>query len=498
MKRRVVIAGWGQVTQGKEQKDSLLDPLGLMGKAVRQAAEAAGGIDLLRRLDAVMVVRVLSRHYPDAAAELSRDIGAAPRLKRVSGIGGSSPQVLINQAAGMIARGELDSVLIAGGEAYYPRSEADVPEGNALFKGLSGGHQREDMIGSTDSEARHGVSLPVHGFPLFEVAFWGESGLELPAYLARVGDRWAGFSRAAAGHPNAWTRKPLTAQEIVTPSRDNRRVAFPYTKFMNSLVTVDMGAAVLLMSEDQARRMRPKAKRPVFFRGGAYTEDRQRFLIQKSSFVSSPPLREAVSRALQRANLTLDEVECFDLYSCFPCSVNMACRMLGLEADPRPLTLTGGLGFFGGPGNNYSLHAVATLAEKIAAGERETGLVTGLGWFMHKHSAGIYAAEPGPGALGSHDLQDEKNPFAGEAPVEEAGKAAGKGVVETYTVFYSRNGRPASAVIYGRTEQGLRFVAREAPDPGVFELLAGECQVGRRVRLRHDAERGLNFAEFCG
>lgn len=36
------------------------------------------------------------------------------------------------------------------------------------------------------------------------------------------------------------------------------------------------------------------------------------------------------------------------------------CEALGLSGDdPRGLTLTGGLPYFGGPGNSYSAHGIA-------------------------------------------------------------------------------------------------------------------------------------------
>ena len=101
----------------------------------------------------------------------------------------------------MIARGKLDSVLIAGGETYCPRKERRDKTGSLLFKGLEGGHESEDMIGVSNLEKRHGIYLPVHGFPLFETALWGASGLPIEAYLKGVGKMWSRFSSVAAAHP---------------------------------------------------------------------------------------------------------------------------------------------------------------------------------------------------------------------------------------------------------------------------------------------------------
>ena len=277
MNKTVAIAGWGQVTQPKEQVKNLCDPLGLMAAAARKASEVTGAKDVLRNLDGIMVVRPLSAHYPDAAKQLAVNIEAAPRFKSVSIIGGNSPQSLVNQAAGMISRGELESVLIAGAEAYYPRGAKRTSSGNILFQGLPKDYNGDDTIGSTRLESDHGIQQPLHGFPLFETALWAESGLTREAYLERIGKLWARFSEVAARHPNAWTNRPLSAAEICTPTDMNRFIAFPYTKFMNPRVTVDQGAAILLMSGEKAACYLQSGKRSVYFRGGGYAEDRQRF-----------------------------------------------------------------------------------------------------------------------------------------------------------------------------------------------------------------------------
>jgi len=497
MKTQVVIAGWGQITQPKEQTENLCDPLDLMVAAALKAGEVTGMRNTLRHLDGIMVVRPLSAHYPSAAAQLAEKIGASPRFTAVSKIGGNSPQSMVNQAAGMIARGELATILIAGAEAYYPRGDQPPPAGNALFKGLPEDYDGDDTIGSTDLEQHHGLVQPLHGFPLFETALWAESGLSRKAYLQRIGELWAKFSKVAARHPHAWTRQRRSAAEISTPTAANRFIALPYTKYMNPLVTVDQGAALILTSGNKARRCTRKGKRPVYFRGGGYAEDRQRFLVEKNDFMSSPALKAAADKALERSGLSLNDIDSFDLYSCFPCAVFIARSMLGLAVDdPRPLTLTGGLGFFGGPGNNYSLHAIATLAKAIAAGETENGLITSLGWFMHKHAAGVYSARPGTADLGPHDLIDTKVYLVGDNPIEIIDRPSGTGTIETYTVKFNRGGLPAAAILYGRTQTGLRFIAKTTSDTGILKMLISENRVGYPVSLRHHAQTGINIASL--
>jgi acetyl-CoA C-acetyltransferase len=190
-------------------------------------------------------------------------------------------------------------------------------------------------------------------------------------------------------------------------------------------------------------------------------------------------------------------MECFDLYSCFPCAVSIARRMMALnEDDPRPLTLTGGLGFFGGPGNNYNLHAIATLAGMIAKDEKKTGLVTALGWFMHKHAAGIYSSTPPTRNLETIDLEDQKDRFAGDPPEVIDDRPTGKGTIETYTIVYARDHSPAYAVVYGRTVRGHRFIAQTLPDPDVFDRLTAQNRVGESITLRFDRKKNLTLALF--
>jgi acetyl-CoA C-acetyltransferase len=486
MDTHVVVAGWGQVTQPKEA-DNPEDVPGLMIQAARRAGRTLADPSLLSKLDGILVVRPLSTHCPDAPDRLARALGATPGFTHLSDIGGNSPQTLINLAGSLIAKNRLERVLVVGAEAYVRRNPGISRADSALLQGVPHDYAGDDARGTLPLETRHGIQHPMQGFPLFETALWHASGLDLVSYLEKIGTLWSRFSRVAAGHPFAWSRVPRTARQIVTPSESNRPVAFPYTKFMNAFITVDQAAAVILMSEKAARAARKNDLPPVYFAGGGYARDRQRFMVQKSDFTVSVPMKKVMDMALDRSGFTLDDMDCFDLYSCFPCAVSIAMKMAGLtDDDPRPLTLTGGLGFFGGPGNNYNLHAVATLAEQIAAGRYRTGMVTALGWFMHKHAAGIYSSRRPEKSLAGTAEADHADPLAGPAPVPVDETPSGKGAIDTYTVVYHPDHTPAYGVIYGRTDQGNRFVANTVNDPDVFSALTGRDMVGQSVRLTYD------------
>lgn len=496
MREDVVITGWGQITQPKSATPPYLDPVDMMESAARDAG-ALSGTRIWPLVDTVLVVRTQSRDLDEPGEEIARRLGIKPKLVRVSGIGGEVPQHFVNQAAGMLARGETRAVLICGAETFYPRSDADVRGEAALIQGIPHDYDADDAVGSDELEQRHGLSLPIHGFPLFENALWAKSGLSREAWLARVGALWSGFSRVAARHPNGWTRSELSAERIITPADDNRPICFPYTKRMVSLVMADLGAAVIMTTAGRAKALRGSTARPVYFLGGAFAKDRQRFMADKADFTRSPALIQAAARAQQRAGVSIADIEGFDLYSCFPCAVNVARNELGLrDDDPRPLTQTGGLGFFGGPGSNYALHGIASLAENIASGKLRTGMASALGWFMHKYAVGIYADNPGARALTTDDVQDLADPHAGEAPVARTEHVQGGGTIETYTVVYARDHSPVRGLVYGRTDEGLRFVANSDEDDATFAALTAENQIGRQVNLTVESATGTNRAEL--
>lgn len=498
MERNVVITGWGQITQPKKLTDPALDLISLMAHASLKAAEVNSSPDIFSSIQGIMVVKPGSHHYNSPDKLLAGRLNVVPKLSFTSGIGGNTPQTLINRAAGMIARNEIDSILIAGAECYVQRSSQNKSIKSALFDNILENYKGDDIVGSTPLENQHGIEHPLQGFPLFETALWAESGKSLNNHLKKVGKMWSEFSRVASQNPYAWSKNFRSPMEIITPGPLNRPIAFPYTKYMNSFVTVDQAAAIIIMDEDTATKHQISNNRQtVYFTGGGYARDSQRFLIEKTDFTSSRPLEAAVGKALERSCLTMDNIQSFDLYSCFPCAVSIAKKMLKIsDDDPRSLTQTGGLGFFGGPGNNYSLHAVATLAEKISRGETENGLITALSWFLHKHAAGVYSSKPVPGAIKNYDILDKSKPLVGDMPVAVKVQCSNTGIIETYTIIYNKNHQPEYAVIYGKTEDKYRFIAQTENHPDIFKQLSENCCVGQRVKIVWNSDKQKNIVEF--
>jgi len=265
-------------------------------------------------------------------------------------------------------------------------------------------------------------------------------------------------------------------------------VCFPYPKLFNANDRVDQGAALILCSVEAARAAGVPEDRWVFPLSGADAHDHW-FLSHRHDLHSSPAIRLAGAAALRGAGVGIDEIAHIDLYSCFPCAVQIAAHELGLSIDDpdRPLTVTGGLGFAGGPGNNYVSHSIATLADRLRADPGSLGLVTGLGWYVTKHAVGVWSTRPPQAGFAYDSPQDEVDGLPQRAP---ASAFAGDATVETYTVIHGRDGEPERAIVSLLTTEGDRAWATLA-DTDALGSLETEEGCGLRVRVGADGRADL-------
>jgi acetyl-CoA C-acetyltransferase len=162
----------------------------------------------------------------------------------------------------------------------------------------------------------------------------------------------------------------------------------------------------------------------------------------------------------------------------------MACHELGIDpwSDSRPLTVTGGLSFAGGPGNNYATHAVCSLVGRLREDPDSAGLSTAVGWYMTKHAAAVFGAgEPGR-RLASVDARAQASALPSRIIAEGR---FGPATAEAATVVYDREGQPTVATLTGIFADGSRGVAHST-EPGLLEQLAGESITGRPMTFAGD------------
>jgi acetyl-CoA C-acetyltransferase len=341
--------------------------------------------------------------------------------------------------------------------------------------------------GSSPLEAEYGLSMPPDIYPIFENALRARRGLDRETHRRRMGELMSRFTEVAAKNPYAWFPVARSADELTLPSANNRMIAYPYTKYLNAVMETDQAAAVLLMSAGAARQLGVPEERWVHWWGGANTEEEAWFPSERPDFAACPSLREAALAALAEAGLTLDEVDSFDFYSCFPVAVEMACEMLGLaENDPRGFTVTGGLPYAGGPGSSYTLHALAAMAERLRSRPGAKGLVTGNGWYLTRHAASVWSTLP-RGKSAAPPAPPSAAERARRAPLAPVKQATGVGTVEAWTVLFDREGQAARGIVLGRTQNGDRFLANTPDDRDSLEAFLGSRDVGSAGKLScHD------------
>src|SRR6266536_109183 len=492
--RTPVIVGAGQASQRPDDPAQAREPIDLLGDAARAAdADAGAPRSVLAALDTVAVVDIVSWTYPDPGALLGRRLGVEPRTTMTTTVGGNSPQLLMNELASEIARGDAGAVLVGGAECVYTRwrarrepktwldwTQADDPPCARVVG--------DSRPGTNDYEMAHAAIAPTQIYPLFETALRADAGRTVDEHQREVSELWATFAAVAAGNPYAWSRAPYSPEEIRTLSPDNRIVTFPYLKRMCANIDVDQSAALLVCSYQVASDLGVPDERLVFPLSGADAHDHF-FFSERESLTTSPAIAAAGSAALDGAGIGVDDVTRFDLYSCFPSAVEIALGSLDLRGpgggDPRPLTVTGGLGFAGGPANDYPTHAIAAMVDACRRDPGSIGMVSALGWYVTKHSIGLYSTTPPEQSYVRADAARTQAHVDALPRRETAGAYEGPATIEATAVVFDRDSAPTVAILSTLTPDGRRALANTR-DAAVMHEMTEKAWEGRTVRLRTD------------
>jgi acetyl-CoA C-acetyltransferase len=480
--RTPVLVGAAQLSQRVEDPALAREPLVLMSDALRLAAEDAGAPALLTQADSICVTQGF-HDYGNPAAWLAEELGA-PRAETVLAlISGSGVQQMIDHGAAEIAAGRSDVVLFTGGESEQSarrlRRAGGTPERTKL-----GARAPDRVVGERagwqdNPDITAGLHGAPHLFALFEIALRHRLGLDVAAHRARIGALWARFAAVAAANPNAWVRSAPPAEQIATPGEGNPWVAYPYTKLLVANAVVDQAAALILCSAEAAQRAGVPESRWIYPQAATEAVV-NRHVSERMELFEEPPMRLAGLRALELAGVEAGALDFVDLYSCFPSAVQLGAAALGLPLE-RPLTVTGGLTFAGGPLNSYVIHALATTVARLRERPDAKALVSAVGGFFSKHAYGVYSGRPLAGGFRCENLEAEVRAL----PTRAYDTAyVGPARIETYTVAYE-SGRPARAVLAVRTPAEQRSWARTS-EPALIDALEREDWVGHPVRVRED------------
>jgi acetyl-CoA C-acetyltransferase len=452
------------------------EPLGMWTDVARAAvADARARVDLLGRVDDLGVVHCQSWAYDRPAERCAAGLGLGPGHRTESILAGTSPQRLLDRAAERMLAGESTVALVVGAEALHTRKQyaraGEAPPWS---------HQHpEPPVLPIDldewylpTEIAHGVLPAWLTFSLLEQARWAARG-GTAADRSELGEVLDRINTVAVANPGAWFRTRRTADELLTPGPGNRLIATPYTKHMTAFMDVDMAAASVLMTHAAADELGVPIDRRVYLRGWGFARD-SIHLGARSDLTSSPAIRAATGEALGMAGLGVDDIGVFDLYSCFGSAVQFARDALGLaHDDARPISVTGGLAYHGGPSSNYMGHSISHLTDHLRAEPSAVGLVTGVGMHMTKHVAGVWSATPGPIVRGEpHDL--EQSWFAAPAStgdVDVVADASGPAQVLAACVVDGGDSAADHAVAVCELPDGRRCYGR-SDDGDVVEAVA--------------------------
>jgi acetyl-CoA C-acetyltransferase len=464
------------------------EPLALWADTARAAADDAlpgHGDRVLAAADSLQVVYCMAWPYDRPVDRLADALAIEPRHRLYSGIGGTTPQVLVQDAAAAIVAGTCDVAIISGAEALETKRQAKKAGAR-----LPWSHRAEKPdpfpfeAPFHPAEVAHDVFQAWLTFPVFDIARRARLGVAPADYARAIGELLAPFSEVAATNPHAWFPTARTAEHLSTPTPSNRMLGYPYTKQAVSVMDVDMAATVIVASHAAADALGVAPERRVYVRGWCYATDPV-YVAEHADLSASPAMTAASTEAMRCAGAHIDDIAHLDLYSCFASSVHLACDALGLAGDDRRgLTVTGGLPFAGGAGSNYVLHSIVTMADVLRADPGSLGLVTGVGMHMTKHAFGVYSTTPPPSGRVQLPEQDAvQGRLDAEPTMAIAARHVGPASVASYTVAHGRDGEPAWGLVIADVADGVRAYGR-VEDPALLEALEAEEWVGRQVAFR--------------
>jgi acetyl-CoA C-acetyltransferase len=459
------------------------EPLVSWAELATLAAADTGVESVLAQVDSLQVVYCHSWPYDDPVGRLATALGIDPRHRHYSGIGGTTPQLLVNETAEAMLRGEMDLALIVSGEVL-----ATVRATKKAGERLPWSHRQPSPFPWDPphaSELAHEVMQAWETFPLWDTARRARLEASLADDAAEAARVMAAMSTVAATNPHAWRPVALDAATVGTATPENRYVGWPYTKHEVAVMDVDMSAALLLATAEKADALGVAEDRRFYLIGWAYAQDPDS-IAERGDLSRSAAMKVVGNHAMQSAGIGLDDVDAFDLYSCFPSSVRLTCDALGLALDdPRGHTVTGGLPYAGGPASAYQMHAITSAYHRLREGGGRA-LVTGVGMHLAKHVAAVWSTTPGdPRPPDAEALQAEVESQQPRMPLLTT--YSGPATVRAYTVAHGRDGTPQQGLVILDTADG-RAIARVHDSDLLVDAESREL-VGADVTVSTDGKR---------
>lgn len=482
--RTPVCIGVASATQRSEDPTAGVDAAGLMVAAARAAAADSGAEGVLARVQLVGVAAG-SWGYANAPLLVAEGIGAPGARTHLIALG-VLQSGLFDRALSAIARGELDVALVCGGEAKFRELRGRITGTLGPVADDTGAPAPDEVVtphGHVIAPleiARRMYDAPTH-YAMLETARRIADGQSVAEHRDVVASLWSRMNDVAVENPDAWNRAPMSADAIATTSAKNRLIAHPYNKWHVSQQNVDQAAAFVLCSVATATSLGVPRDRWIF--PHAIVDSNHMVPVSARGLMHrSPGFAIAGARALELAGIGIDDVAHVDLYSCFPIAVRTQALELGLALD-RPLTVTGGMTFGGGPFGNYVLQSTAKMLQVLRGDPGAVGLVTAISGMITKQGVCLWSTEPPAAGYRSDDVTASAAAMTPAVPLVSGVDARGE--VLTWTVNADDDG-PSRALALIDLGDGTRTLV-ESADRALAASLVTDDVAGAAVVCREDS-----------
>lgn len=458
-----VIIGVGEASR-KTVAGDWPAPRELAGKAIQAALADTGQHQAIAAaIDTIAAVRTfedsgvsLNTGSPDNAPEAFGAAGGISAARLIyADVGGQSPQAMLNELAADIRRGACKFAVLVAAEATGTAKRARKA-GITLDWGLPSETPFDNRLSSfpilSRTEIRHNiVSMPL-AYSLIENARRMSLGLDGDAYAREMAALWSAFSAKAETRFHAQFPGFRSPEAMQSDYNANYPLTDIYRRWHVAQDAVDLGAAVILTSAGTARELGIAEDKWVWLAGAA--EAAEPPLSERAVIHRSAALDFAIPAALDQAGLCATDLGAVDIYSCFPCAVFAAVD--SMQDSGRALgnyTLTGGLSFFGGPGNGYSMYNIAAMVDALRHDGSKPALISANGGVMSKQAVGIYTATQ-PAVAWSGQVAKGYAP----TPMALDDAPQGKARVRSFVRPAGKNGFGPATVLL-ETERGARAMA---------------------------------------
>ncbi|MFK8018701.1 MAG: hypothetical protein AB8B86_02940 [Pseudomonadales bacterium] len=479
-----ILVGIGTSLQRSSEPAKSLEACALMSLAAANAAKDCGVVSILQQCDSIAVPRG-TWSYTDPARLIANELGIGNAKTILADIG-ILQQTLVSNACAAIQRGEQSIALICGGEAKYraiqiSKQGLQIPETSQVdtqadeFLTISG-----DIV--SDAEMQRGMAMPVTPYAIMESAMRYKAGLGIEQHRRELGGLYAKFADIAARNPDAWIKDGFSAEEIAQASEQNRMLAFPYTKRMNTQWNVDQASALLLCSVAKAEEL-GIAPEQWLFPVSSTESDHMTLVSERAELHRCEGAKIAGQRVLELANTSIDMIDYLELYSCFPAAVKAYAQELDVKPG-KPLVVTGSMAFAGGPLNNFVLQSTATMGRLLRQNPGKTGLVSSVSGMLTKQAFAVWSSTPQPQGFQFDDVSEQTAAAAKCYPLDP--DYAGPARVSGYTVN-SIPGFPDSLIAVCDTPNKGRAIATSSNTELIEHVCAQEF-CGERVTIGTDNE----------